>query len=174
MSVRSRWGAGILDSPFAVCYLVATCPMLIQQKLAIRAPLEKVWAFFMDVKTLGRCLPGLDQLLEIDDKNYQGTLRVKIGPIAASFQGRVTVVEMTAEDHRAAMTASAKDPRVASNLQARMTMTMREVSQGETEVAIDTDLNVFGKLGQFGYWVFKKKASDMLEEFATRIRAQVE
>ncbi len=149
-------------------------PMLIQQKLAIQAPLEKVWSFFMDFPTMGRCLPGLDELKAIDDKNYEGTFKAKIGPISASFLGRVTVVETAPESHRAAMTVSAKDLRATSSLQAKMTMIMREITQGQTEVSIDTDLNVLGKLGQFGYWIFKKKASDIMDEFAAKVKAQVE
>jgi len=154
--------------------LVLETPMLIQQKLAIQAPLEKVWAFFMDFTTMGRCLPGLEQLTEIDDRNYEGTFKARIGPISARFQGRVTVVELAPEAHRAAMTLSAKDPRAASTLQGRMTMNMTQVADGQTEVAIDTDVNVLGKLGQFGYWIFKKKASDMMDEFAAKVKAQVE
>lgn len=148
--------------------------MLIQQKLALQAPIEKVWSFFMDFKTMGSCLPGLDQLQEIDDRNYDGTFKARIGPISASFQGRVTVLEMAPEAHRAAMSVSAKDARAASSLQARMTMVMTEQAPGQTEVAIDTELNVLGKLGQFGYWIFKKKATDIMDEFAAKVRAQVE
>lgn len=148
--------------------------MLIQQKLALQAPLEKVWSFFMDFPTMGRCLPGLDGLREIDDRNYEGTFKARIGPISATFTGRVTVLETAPEAHRAAMSVSAKDPRAASSLQARMTMNMRETGQGQTEVSIDTDLNVLGKLGQFGYWIFKKKANDIMDEFARCVKAQVE
>jgi hypothetical protein len=148
--------------------------MLIQQRFTIRAPLQKVWDFFLDVKTMSHCLPGLEELRELDERNYEGTLKVKIGPISANFQGRVTIAELSPEAHHAAMTAAAKDPRVASSLNARMVMDMREVAIGETEVAIDTDLHVFGKLGQFGYWVFRKKANDMMEDFANRVRARLE
>ena len=148
--------------------------MLIQHKLAIQAPLEKVWSFFMDFKNLGSCIPGLNELKEIDDRNYEGVFRIKVGPISANFQGRVTIVEMIPEMHRAAMSASAKDSRAASTLQARMSMNMQEAGPGHTEVAIETDLNVLGKLGQFGYWIFKKKANDVLDEFTACVRAKIE
>lgn len=147
--------------------------MLIQQKLAIQAPVDKVWPFFMDFKRLGSCIPGLEGLQEIDHSNYEGTFRIKVGPISASFHGMVTIVETTPETHRASMVASAKDPRAASTLQARMTMMMTETAPGITEVAMDTDLNVLGKLGQFGYWIFKKKAGDVLEEFTACVKAQI-
>lgn len=148
--------------------------MLIQHKLAIQAPLEKVWSFFMDFKNLGSCIPGLNELKEIDDRNYEGVFRIKVGPISGNFQGRVTIVEMAEETHRASMSATAKDARAASTLQARMSMNMQETAPGQTEVAIDTDLNVLGKLGQFGYWIFKKKASDVLDEFTACVRAKIE
>ncbi len=148
--------------------------MLIQQKLAIQAPVEKVWTFFMDFMNLGACIPGLDGLQAIDDSNYEGAFKIKVGPISGNFLGRVTIVERDGVIHRAAMTASAKDPRAASSLQAKMTMAMQETSPGQTEVSIDTDLNVLGKLGQFGYWIFKKKANDVLDEFAAKVKAQIE
>lgn len=128
----------------------------------------------MDFKNLGSCIPGVDELKEIDDRNYEGAFRIKIGPISANFHGRVSIVEMVDETHRAAMSASAKDARAASTLQARMTMAMHETAPGQTEVAIDTELNVLGKLGQFGYWIFKKKANDVLDEFTARVRARIE
>jgi carbon monoxide dehydrogenase subunit G len=50
---------------------------------------------------------------------------------------------------------------------------VRELSPSETELSVDTDANIGGRLGEFGGAVIKKKADQTMEQFAKNISAQV-
>jgi carbon monoxide dehydrogenase subunit G len=49
-----------------------------------------------------------------------------------------------------------------------MTLTLAPVENG-TRLAIETDLAVLGKIGEFGQPIIKKKADTLLEEFAANL-----
>src|SRR5262249_61933760 len=56
------------------------------QTFVVRHPREEVWAFFERLNDVAACLPGAS-ITGCDDRTVTGTMRVKIGPIAAAFDG---------------------------------------------------------------------------------------
>ncbi len=48
-------------------------------------------------------------------------------------------------------------------------MQLNEISPNETELVMDTDAQIMGKLGEFGQSVMKKKADGMMQDFAKNI-----
>ena len=42
-------------------------------------------------------------------------------------------------------------------------------ARNETELVIDTDASIMGRLGEFGQSVMKKKADGMMQEFASNL-----
>ena len=68
--------------------------MQINDSFIIEAPLEEVWEFFMDVEGTSRCVPGVQDFAAIDDRNFRGELKVKVGPISAQFRGTAVLLEV--------------------------------------------------------------------------------
>ena len=60
--------------------------MQINDSFIIQAPIESVWDFFMDVEGTSRCVPGVQSFEVIDDTNFRGELKVKVGPITAQLR----------------------------------------------------------------------------------------
>jgi carbon monoxide dehydrogenase subunit G len=54
-----------------------------------------------------------------------------------------------------------------------MRMHLTPVEGGQTEVQISTDANVMGKLGEFGQAVIRKKADQIVQDFAKNLSAAV-
>lgn len=52
-------------------------------------PRETVWAYLQDPNILTKVLPGCDELKEIGENEYQGAIKIKIGPIQGKFQGTI-------------------------------------------------------------------------------------
>ena len=105
----------------------------------------------------------------MDGNAYQGKLKVQVGPIRLSLQGRITVEEQDRSSWRARMRAEANDRRVGGGIRARMTLTLTPAESG-TRLHIETDLAILGKIGEFGQPVIKKKADALLEEFAKNLQ----
>jgi carbon monoxide dehydrogenase subunit G len=148
--------------------------MLIDHRITVAAPVERVWAFMMDIPAVSRCVPGLDNVARIDDQTYSGVMSVRVGPIAVKLDGRVLLAERDEAAHHARMDLQAADKRVNGAVNAKMRMELEStVSGNETDVAIHTDATVMGKLGEFGQAVIRKKADQILQEFANNLSAAV-
>lgn len=140
--------------------------MVIDQQVTVQAPIERVWEFVMDIPAVSRCVPGVEEFEAVDVDTFQGAVKVKVGPIAVRLQGRIVVSERNRETYTARLDVSAAEKRIASTVNAKTTLTL--VPQGEqaTELRIHTDAAVLGKLGEFGQAVMKRKADQLVEEFA--------
>ncbi len=128
----------------------------------------------MDIPAVSRCVPGLDNVARIDDQTYSGVMSVRVGPIAVKLDGRVLLAERDEAARHARMDLQAADKRVNGAVNARMNMALAPADGGAaTDVAIQTDANVMGKLGEFGQAVIRKKADQILQEFATNLSKAV-
>jgi uncharacterized protein len=141
--------------------------------VVIPAPRAKVWEFLLDIPRVGKCIPGVEKVEPLGDNKYKGTVKQRVGPIGVTLDGTMTVVETDEQAGRAAMTAEGADKRIGGAVRAKMTMSVKEVSPSETELTVDTDANIGGRLGEFGGAVIKKKADQTMEQFAKNISAQV-
>ena len=148
--------------------------MLIDHRITVPAPPERVWAFMMDIPAVSRCVPGVDGVARLDDRTYSGVMSVRVGPIAVKLDGRVILAERDEAARQARMDLQAADKRVNGAVNAKMRMQLSPADDGnKTDVAIQTDANVMGKLGEFGQAVIRKKADQIVQQFATNLSAAV-
>ena len=143
--------------------------MIIDQNVTIAAPAEKVWDFMMDVPAVSTCVPGVEEVTEVSPDVYRGVIGVRVGPIGLKLQGQVTLVERDRENWQARMDVEAKDRKIPGNVNAKATMNLTPRDDGQTDVAIHTDASILGKLGQFGQAVIRKKADQIIAEFASNM-----
>ena len=147
--------------------------MQFTNRATVPADRETLWTFLMDVKKVGECVPGVEQVQELDPDNYQATMKMRVGPIALRFDGRMSVVERDHDNWRAVMRAEGADKGVGGQVRANIVMTLEEASPTSTELLVNTDANVMGKLGEFGQPVMRKKADSMMQQFAENISRRV-
>ena len=127
----------------------------------------------MDVPKVAQCLPGVESVSKIDDTTYQGLLKVRVGPIALNLAGKIILEEQDKQNWRASLRAEANDRRAAGAVKGKTTMTLKELSGDQTELVVDTDVNILGKIGEFGQPIIRKKADQMLKEFVENIKKQL-
>jgi carbon monoxide dehydrogenase subunit G len=123
----------------------------------------------MDVQNIAHCLPGVEDVRQVDAETYDGTLRMKIGPIALALQGILYVEARDRAQWHGAMRAEAKDRRLGGGVRARFGMDLLEKGAAETEMRVTLEAHVLGKIGEFGQPVMRKKADAMLQEFASHV-----
>ena len=147
--------------------------MKFSQTAEIPVAREPLWNFLMDVPKVAKSLPGVESVTKIDDTTYQGTLTVRVGPIKLNLQGKIILEEQNKEAWRAALRAEAKDRMAAGAVNGKTTMILKEISANQTELAVETDVNILGKIGEFGQPIIRKKADSMLKEFVENIKKQL-
>jgi len=143
----------------------------IEDEFRVAVPVEVAWGVLLDVERIAPCMPGA-QLQEIEGDEYRGIVKVKVGPITAQYKGAARIVEADEAARRVVINAEGRDTRGQGNASANVTATL--VSDGDgTLVKIDTDLNVTGKVAQFGRGVMADVSSKLLGQFASCLQAMV-
>lgn len=147
--------------------------MILDQKVIVRAVPDKVWDFLMDIPAVSDCVPGVESFEQVDADTYLGTLKVKVGPIGVRLSGKVIVVERDRDNFRSRMDVQAAEKRLNSAVSAHATLSLVARSETETEIHIHTESSILGKLGEFGQAVMRRKADQIVAEFATNMAARI-
>jgi carbon monoxide dehydrogenase subunit G len=138
--------------------------MVIKDGFSVNAPLEAVWAFLHDIPRLSACVPGVEEVREVEPDVYHGQLRVKVGPITGAFSGRVAIVERVAPERLVAQ-VEGQDRSSASFVTATFSGRLTPLERG-TQLDYEMDLALRGRLAQFGLTVVQGTARKMTAEFA--------
>jgi uncharacterized protein len=145
--------------------------MKIEDQFRVNVPFEQAWNVLLDVERIAPCMPGA-QLQEVEGDEFRGIVKVKVGPITAQYKGAARIVEADQSAGRVVIKAEGRDTRGQGNASATVTATL--VSDGDgTRVTIDTDLNVTGKVAQFGRGVMADVSSKLLGQFVESLEANV-
>jgi len=143
----------------------------IEDNFRVDVGVAEAWKVLLDVERIAPCLPGA-QLTEVEGDEYRGTVKVKVGPITAQYKGAAEIVEADEANHRVVLKAAGRDTRGQGNASATVTATLAPDGDG-TVVNIDTDLNITGKVAQFGRGVMADVSSKLLGQFAENLRRDV-
>lgn len=139
----------------------------INDSFLIPAPRREVWDFLVDFERSALCMPGVVDLKVNEDDTFQGTLEVRVGPVAARFRGDGKIEEQT-EPERFRATASGRDQLTGTSVQVIFDSRLHEVEQG-TRIDYETDVRIRGKLAQFGQGVIKATAEQMTHQFVANL-----
>jgi hypothetical protein len=55
--------------------------MILDGKIDLDVPAEKAWDFLIDISKFSTCLPGIDEVKQIDNKTFDGVISATVGPI---------------------------------------------------------------------------------------------
>ena len=141
--------------------------MELNNAFEVAAPVDLVWAVLTDVERIAPCLPGA-QLLEIEGDEFQGVVKIKVGPITAQYKGAASFSERDDVEHRAVLRAEGRDTRGAGNAAADITAELEATDVG-TKVTVTTDLTVTGKVAQFGRGVMADVSKKLMGQFAENL-----
>jgi len=145
--------------------------MQITDEFRVDVPVDQAWSVLRDVERIAPCMPGA-QLQEVEGDEYRGIVKVKVGPITAQYKGVARIVEEDDAAHKMVIRAEGRDTRGQGNAAATVTATL--AADGDaTVVGIDTELQVTGKVAQFGRGVMADVSSKLLGQFVTCLHDNV-
>ena len=145
--------------------------MKIEDEFRVDVPIDEAWKVLLDVERIAPCMPGA-QLQEIEGDEYRGIVKIKVGPITAQYKGAARIVEADETAHQVVLKAEGRDTRGQGNASATVTASLTTEGTG-TIVHIDTDLNITGKVAQFGRGVMADVSSKLLGQFAANLERDV-
>ena len=145
--------------------------MKIENEFTVDAPVDRVWELLMDLERVTPCLPGA-ALEETSGEEYKGTMTVRLGPVTQEYEGTVKFEETDEEARRAVLKADGKDARGQGTVSATITSTLHEEDRG-TRVHIETDMQVTGRVAQFGRGVMQDVAGKLAGQFADCLEQEI-
>ncbi|MBS0243471.1 MAG: carbon monoxide dehydrogenase subunit G [Proteobacteria bacterium] len=143
----------------------------------IAAPRDVVWAALNDPEVLKRCIPGCQELEQKSPTDLAAKVRLKIGPISATFAGEVTLTNLNAP---AGYTITGQGSGGAAGFaKGGADVSLTEAEGGaETDLAYTAKADVGGKLAALGGRLIqatsKKLADDFFSAFVAELNGPAE
>jgi carbon monoxide dehydrogenase subunit G len=145
----------------------------IEKVFQVKEAVEKVWSFLSDPRKVASCVPGAQITEQVDDKNYKGAIKVKVGPSVTDYKGEVQIVRMDSQNYEIEILGKGQDVRGRGSASMKMTGKLRALEDGGTEVTSISELNVVGILAQMGSRVISEVSNIMFGEFTNNLQTRL-
>ncbi len=146
--------------------------MQIDNEFTVAAPIDRVWAYLLDVERVAPCMPGAELTEVVDDRTWKGKTSIKVGPVALSFAGTVVMQERDDAAHRVALKAQGMEQRGKGAASASVVSRLEEVAGG-TKVTMQADLTVSGAVAQYGRGMIQDISQRLTGEFAACLERNI-
>jgi uncharacterized protein len=139
--------------------------MKLENEFTVDTPVDEAWKAMLDLEKVTPCLPGAQLTEQVGDE-YRGEMTVKMGPVTAKYNGTVSIEEADESAHRAVVRAEGKDARGQGTASATITSTLQEEGSDSTRVRVETDMQITGRVAQFGRGLHQDVAEKIMGRFA--------
>jgi carbon monoxide dehydrogenase subunit G len=143
----------------------------IEERFEVNAPVERVWRYLVDPRQVVECLPGAELTGQEDDHTFLGRVTVKVGPVTASYNGRAQLGAVDDATRTVQLTAEGKEKGGAGSAKLRMSSRVSALPNGASEVTVDAEVDVAGKIVQFGRGMIESVSKQLFRQFADCVRS---
>ncbi len=137
----------------------------------INAPIEAVWAFFMDPYRVAECAPGYQSMEVLSPTHFKPKVGVGIGAVKATFTLDVHLDELREPEH---VLVKAHGVAAGSAVDIHGGATMKASSPTVTEMDWAADVNVSGTIASVGARLMENTARKLTARFFECVREKVE
>src|SRR5271170_2981055 len=134
-------------------------------ELRIPAPRQQVWEKLNDAETLKNCIPGCEFVEKVSDTEFAAKLTARVGPVKASFSGKVTLTDM---DPPAGYTITGEGTGGVAGFAKGSAKVSLDDAGAETVLRYGVQAQVGGKLAQIGSRLIDATSRKMADEFFNR------
>jgi carbon monoxide dehydrogenase subunit G len=154
----------------------------LSSSFTVPAAADKVVALFLDPQTMRSCIPGCEELVQTDERHYQGTLVNEVAHVRfkAGFTAEiVSVAEAVAGPAVVHAVLRGEDRRLGSTIRMDATLRVSPIGSSDagsdadqaSEVAYEFELAIRGKLGRLGESVIRRRTAEVERQFAEALSA---
>ncbi|MDF2368393.1 SRPBCC domain-containing protein [Sneathiella sp.] len=136
----------------------------------INASRAEVWDALNDPEILRQSIPGCQSVDKVSDTEFAATVKVKVGPVSAKFNGNVTLSNIDAPNGYT-ITGEGKGG-AAGFGKGGADISLKEVDNG-TLLAYDVNASVGGKMAQIGSRLIDGTAKKLAGEFFAKFNELV-
>ena len=141
--------------------------MELSDSFTVACPIDETWALLSGPERVARCVPGA-HLTEIVGDDHHGVVNVRLGVLVARFTGHATF-EHDLDRHRIIVKAQGDGNQ--GRAEAHITARLEALSDDQTQVNVDADLQLDGRLAQLGRGIITEVSSALTAQFGDNLAA---
>ena len=144
--------------------------MRFENEFKVEAAVDAAWALLVDVPKIATCLPGAT-VHGSSGGEFEGSVTIKVGPIKVAYQGTASFAEVDEAEHRFWLNARGKEAGGRGSAAAVIGVQLVPADTDKTLVRITTDLEITGKVAQFGRSAMADVGERLIGQFANNLEA---
>lgn len=137
--------------------------MTMNGEATLPASKDVVWAKLNDPEVLKACIPGCEQLTKEDDTHFSAVVKVKLGPVKATFKGKVELTDL--DPPNGYRIAGEGEGGIAGFAKGGAKVMLSDAEAGQTLLRYDVEAQVGGKLMQLGARLINSASKKLADEF---------
>ncbi len=145
----------------------------LEKVFPVTATSDASWSFLQDIRGVAECMPGAEITEQLDDKHFNGQVKVKIGPATASFKGEIEIKDMNTKMRVLRLLGKGADTKGTSSASMDLTASIRDADNGHSELVGKSTITVNGKMASFGGRMMVQVADQILKQFADNFANRV-
>ena len=127
---------------------------------------DMVWKMMIDPSFMVKSVPGAELTELLDDRNFNGKISLKIGPVTAKFNGEAKFTKLVEEDYELTLEGKGLDTSGKGGANMTMNIKLVPIDDGGTEMKSSMSLSITGKLAQFGARMIVAVNNKMFDQWA--------
>ncbi len=144
--------------------------MKLEGSYTFEAPRDLVWEMFLDPDVLARIMPGCQKLERVGEDEYEGKLKIKVGPVQGLFNGNVKLSDLE-PPHTYKMKVKGKGP---SGIVDGVGQVRLEQEGHHTIMYYTGDAKVSGKIASVGQRLMDSSAKAITKQSLDNLDKQIQ
>jgi carbon monoxide dehydrogenase subunit G len=145
--------------------------MELTENKIIKTRKKAVWRALMSADVLSKCIPGCKDMLGNPQDGFEATVVQKVGPVKATFKGKVTLSDVISEE---SLKLNGEGKGGAAGF-AKGEATVKLIEENNSTIlSYSVSAKVGGKLAQLGSRIIDGFAKKMADQFFENFKATVE
>jgi hypothetical protein len=118
-------------------------------------------------------MPGASLTETIDDRNFVGAVKLKVGAITARYQGNISFVEMDENAGLLKLLAEAKE-KGGGTVNCTISTRLIALSEGHTEAQCESSTDLTGRIVQVSRGMIEGVSQQIIQEFVSNVKSSLE
>mgnify|MGYP001818072819 FL=1 len=131
------------------------------------------WEFLQDIPGVASCMPGAEITDTIDERNYKGKVKMKIGPAAMAFNGDIVINIIDAEKRELNLVGKGQDSKGTSSATMDLTAWIADGDAGKSMLKGSASVTVTGKAASLGGRMMMQVADQIMNQFGANFSDHV-
>ncbi|HEY7724395.1 MAG TPA: SRPBCC domain-containing protein [Anaeromyxobacteraceae bacterium] len=137
----------------------------------MEAPVEEVWDFLVDPRRVVGCVPGGELDAVLDERVFDGRVRVDVGAWTMAYRGRVRLAEVDVAARSVRIVGQALESAGAGSARLTLDSSLTALPGGRTGVAVHARVEMAGGIVRPWRGLLDHVARQVFQQFTASVRA---